>query len=303
MKFQHLYPFQSHWFDLEGLRYHYVDEGPSDAPVIVMLHGNPTWSFYYRTLIPELSQRYRVIAPDHIGCGLSDKPQNYPYTLAQHIHNLEAFLTHLKVSRIMLVAHDWGGAIGMGYATRQPANVARLVMFNTAAFFVPTLPWRIRICRIPWLGAFLVRGLNGFARGAQVFATAQPHRFTRAVRAGYLAPYDTWANRIALYRFVQDIPMAASHPTRRTLDAIEAALPRLRQHPLLIIWGAQDFCFTPQAFLPKWREHFPQAEVHILPQAGHYVVEDAYEQILPLLGEFLQRCDHLNNSSPQKHEE
>src|SRR3989338_6551111 len=118
-----LYPFESHFLDLEGVRYHYVDEGRGEP--VVLLHGNPTWSFYYRRLILDLRQRYRVIAPDHIGCGFSDKPQRYAYTLEQHIANGQALIERLGLARIALVMHDWGGAIGMGSATRHPDTVAR----------------------------------------------------------------------------------------------------------------------------------------------------------------------------------
>jgi cis-3-alkyl-4-acyloxetan-2-one decarboxylase len=289
--FAPLYPFTSRWFELDGLRYHYLDEGPRNAPAVVMLHGNPTWSFYYRTLIPPLSRVARVIASDHLGCGLSDKPQAYAYTLEQHIRNLEALLAHLNLTQITLVLHDWGGAIGMGYATRHPDRVARFVVFNTAAFFVPALPWRIRVCRIPWLGEWLVRGLNGFARAALFFAASQRQRLTPAVRAGYLAPYNSWRTRIALHRFVADIPMEPEHPTRAVLDAIDANLGVFRQHPMLILWGADDFCFTTRTFLPEWRRRFPQADVRVIPRAGHYVVEDAHEQIVPALLDFLHNTE------------
>jgi len=285
--FHHLYPFTSHWLDLDGGRYHYLDEGPRDAPPILMLHGNPTWSFYYRTLIPDLAQHYRVIVPDHLGCGLSDKPPDYAYTLEHHIHNAERLIAALRLTEITLMVHDWGGAIGMGCAVRHPELMAAFVILNTSAFFVPRLPWRIKICRIPVIGEFLVRGLNGFVRAAQIFATSQPKRLTHDVRAGYCAPYNSWQNRVAVHRFVQDIPMSPKHPTRMTLDAIEAGLGHFRNHPMLILWGDDDFCFTTRHFLPKWRAHFPAAEVHVLPHVGHYIVEDAHEQILPIIKDFL----------------
>jgi cis-3-alkyl-4-acyloxetan-2-one decarboxylase len=285
--FRELYPFQSHWLDLDGLRYHYLDEGPPEAPPVLMLHGNPTWSFYYRTLIPALSQSQRVIVPDHIGCGLSDKPQIYPYTLEQHIRNVEKLVAHLGLSQITLVVHDWGGVIGMGYATRHPANIARLVIFNTAAFVLPVIPWMIRICRPQLLGSFLVRGLNAFARGATYLASGHPDRMTRSVRNGYCAPYNNWANRVAIHRFVQDIPLEEDHPTRPTLAGVEAGLARLQGHPMLILWGARDFVFTVKDFLAQWQRYFPQAETHIFPDAGHYVVEDAHERIIPLIKKFI----------------
>jgi haloalkane dehalogenase len=291
------YPFKSHWLDLDGVRYHYLDEGPRDAPAIVMLHGNPTWSFYYRTLIPELSETYRVVAPDHIGCGLSDKPQDYDYCLAQHIANVERLMAHLALRRVTLALHDWGGAIGMGYATRHPGNVSRFVLFNTAAFYQPALPLRIKMCRLPLVGEVLILGLNAFARLALPWATYHSERLTPQVRAGYLAPYDDWENRIAILRFVQDIPLEKGHRSRQTLADIEANLYLFQEHPILIVWGGQDFCFTVRDFLSEWQERFPFAETHVIDDAGHYVVEDAHERIVPLMCRFLS--EHTDTPSEQ----
>ena len=232
--FRQLYPFESHWLDLDGVRLHYLDEGPRDAAgPVVMVHGNPTWSFYYRTLIPDISQTHRVIVPDHVGCGFSDKSQDYAYTLEQHIQNLERLIEHLGLRKITLVLHDWGGGIGMGYATRNPDNVQRFVVFNTAAFYLPAVPWVLKLARSPVLGEVFLRGFNAFVRAALIWGTSQRARFTLQVRAGYCAPYDTWRNRIAVYRFVQDIPLTAAHPTRQTVGAIDAKLSLFRQHPML----------------------------------------------------------------------
>jgi len=284
-----LRPFRSHWLNTAAGRCHFLDEGPAAAPALVMLHGNPTWSFYYRHLVSAFKNDYRVIVPDHMGCGLSDKPKTYAYTLAQHVKNLEALIAHLELKSFTLLMHDWGGAIGMGYATRHSGNVSRLVIFNTAAFFLPQCPLRIRVCRVPFLGALLVRGLNGFSRAAFHFATSQPERFTETVRAGYLAPYTDWNSRVAVHAFVRDIPLEEDHPTRKTLDEIDGRLSTLASKPMLVIWGADDFCFTEKDFLPEWRRRFPDAEVHVLKDAGHYVVEDAHERIIPLLSDFLNR--------------
>ena len=281
------YPFAPNWFDHDGVTMHYVDEGKRDAPIIVMVHGNPTWSFYYRKLITALSATHRVIVPDHIGCGLSDKPQDYSYTLEQHVQNLTRLLNYLNVNDVTLVVHDWGGAIGMGYATRFPEKMKQFVVFNTAAFFVPKIPKRIAICRVPVLGNFLVRGLNGFSLAALVFATSQRDKFPAEVRKAYLAPYNSWANRIAIHNFVKDIPMENGHQTRPTIDDIEEGLAQFKNHPMIIMWGDDDFCFTTRDFLPKWQAHFPHANVHVLPNAGHYVVEDAIETIIPRLKQFL----------------
>ena len=283
---KHLYPFESHWLDLNGLRYHYLDEGPRDAPVVVMLHGNPTWSFYYRHLIPPISRTHRIIVPDHIGCGLSDKPQNYTYTLDQHICNVEILIERLQLKNITLVVHDWGGIIGMGYATRHPNNIKRFVIFNTAAFVLPLIPKRIRMCRPDMFGSLLVRGFNAFAGLAVYMASGHPKRMTADVRAGYIAPYNSWDNRIAIHRFVQDIPLEENHPTRPLLVEIEAGLAQFRDYPMLIMWGGRDFCFDDH-FFAEWQRHFPHAKTHYFPDAGHYVVEDAHERIIPLLQEFL----------------
>ena len=282
-----LYPFESHYLDLDGVRYHYLDEGREDAPPVVMLHGNPTWSFYYRTLVPQLSADYRVIVPDHVGCGLSDKPQDYTYTLEQHVENVTRLIEHLGLEQITFALHDWGGAIGMGYATRHPENVARFVIFNTVAFYQPNLPLRIKMCRIPLLGDVLLRGFNAFAQLALPWATEHRERLTPEVRAGYLHPYDSWANRIAILRFVQDIPFERKHRTRQAIADIEANLYVFRDRPMLIIWGAQDICFTVQDFLTGWQDRFPFAETRLIEDAGHYVVEDAHERIGPWIREFL----------------
>lgn len=280
---RHLYPFESHYLEVGGARMHYVDEGAGEP--VVMLHGNPTWSFLYRNLICGLRDSHRVIAPDHVGCGLSDKPQEYPYRLATHIGNLEHLIDHLGLADITLAMHDWGGAIGCGYAVRHPNRVRRLIVFNTAAFFGRT-PWRIRLCRLPLFGPVAVRGLNAFARCAIHMACSNRRRMTKDIRAGYLLPYDSYAHRVGILRFVQDIPVGRSHPTYSLIESIDAGLAWLRGLPVLICWGLRDFCFD-EAFLAAWTDRFPEAEVHRFAEAGHYVIEDAGEQIMPIVRAFL----------------
>jgi cis-3-alkyl-4-acyloxetan-2-one decarboxylase len=284
--FEQEYPFESHEFRLDGLRYHYVDEG--SGPTLLFVHGNPTWSFAFRNLVKALSPNFRVLAVDHIGCGFSDKPQDYPYRLAQHVANLERFIVGLDLREITLFAHDWGGAIGMGAATHLPERFARFVLFNTAAFRSRRMPLRIAVCRVPGLGALGVRGLNLFSRAALQMAVARPDRLTPAVRRGYLAPYSSWHDRIAVLRFVQDIPLAASHPSYATLASIEEGLPTLSDRPMLLVWGERDWCFTTE-FLDEFQRRFPQAEALRLPDAGHYVFEDAAEPIIARVKEFLAR--------------
>ena len=282
---RHLYPFRSNFLTIGGQRMHYVDEGRGSP--IVMLHGNPTWSFYYRNLIKELAGQYRAIVPDHVGCGLSEKPQQYPYVLSQHIDNLERLADHLELTGITLAVHDWGGAIGFGYAARHPERVERLVVFNTAAFSGP-VPWRLLACRVPLLGALVVRTLNVFARGAILQACCNRERMTADVKKGYLLPYADFRSRVAIHRFVQDIPTKSSHPTWPVIELIEASLVQFQDRPMILFWGMQDFCFN-ETYLAEWIRRFPEAEVHRFEDAGHYVIEDAHERIVPLLRDFLNR--------------
>lgn len=281
---QELYPFNPKKISINGNTLSFLDQG--QGKVVVMLHGNPTWSFYYRNLVKKLQGSYRVIVPDHMGCGYSDKPQDYPYTLKNHIDNLEELLAELDVKKISLVVHDWGGAIGMGLAVRRPEMIESIVVLNTAAFRSQRIPLRISICRIPVLGDIIVRGFNGFARPALSMAVA--HKMAPAVARGYLEPYDSWAHRIAILRFVQDIPLSPKDASWQTLAEIEKGLVLFDKTPMLIIWGGKDFCFN-RHYFDEWLQRFPDAESHFLPEAGHYVLEDAFDTIAPLVTTFFQK--------------
>ncbi len=262
---------------------HYIDEG--EGAVVVCVHGNPTWSYYYRNLVKVLSRSHRVIALDHLGCGLSDKPQHYDYTLENHIHNMKDLLSHLGVLRYSLVMHDWGGAISMGLATSQPEKVERLVIMNTAAFCSQSMPFRIRLCRIPVVGEYLVRNLNGFAWPASFMAVKK--KMAPEVVKAYLAPYNNWKNRIAIYRFVNDIPMRKGHKSYECLARIENGLSQFRQQgKVLLLWGGKDFCFHDH-FYARWLEIFPEARHNYFPEAGHYLLEDAKEEANELIVSFL----------------
>ncbi len=282
--FRDLYPFASHTIEIDGHRYHYLDEG--SGPVILMLHGNPTWSFYYRDLVCGLRSDFRVIVPDHMGCGLSDKPQDYPYRLETHIGNVRTLLERLDVTRMSLAVHDWGGPIGLGYAVQNAERIDRILLFNTTTFMTRHYPFRILACRLPIVGNLAVRGCNLFAVGAVYLACKNRRKMTPAVKAAYLKPYDSYANRIANLRFVQDIPLTRRHPTWTLGAAMQEQMSRLTRVPMLICWGMLDFCFT-EYFLDRIRQQFPQAIVHMFSNAGHYVVEDAIDEILPLARTFM----------------
>ena len=288
-----LYPFESRFHDLGGLRFHYLDEGVGQAGCepVVMLHGNPTWSFYYRDLIRKLRDRHRVIAPDHIGCGWSDKPDDdrYEYSLRQRVDDVEVLLDALvPEQKISLVLHDWGGMIGMAWAVRHPERVRRIVLLNTAAFLLPEskkLPSSLWWVRNTALAAFLVRRFNAVSRGAS-WACCTRARLTKEVRDAYCAPYDSWENRIATLRFVQDIPISPGDRGYDLVNEVACKLGLFAETPVLICWGDRDFVFD-HHFLAEWQRHLPHAEVHRFPDSGHYVLEDAKTEILPLVDRFL----------------
>lgn len=283
------YSFRSNYLHLPGYRLHYIDEGRG-APLL-MLHGNPTWSFLYRRFVSSLRDNYRVIVPDHAGCGLSDRPAetSYRYTLASRVTDLEALVQELAPDRpLTLFLHDWGGLIGTAYAARHPGRIGRLVVFNTAGFLLPAskrLHWILRFCRDSRLAAFLILQSNAFARVAvRVGCTSKP--LPKAVRNAYVKACDTAEGRRTTLRFIQDIPLSPADPAYPLVQCAGKALASLDQIPVLICWGERDFIFD-LAFLEEWTRRLPQAEVHRFPAAGHYVLEECFEAILPLVRDFL----------------
>lgn len=271
-------------------RYHYLDEGQGEP--MLMVHGNPSWSFYYRHLAKEFSKDCRVIVPDHIGCGYSDKPsdEDYHYTLEQRVQDLEQLVLELDLRNITLVVHDWGGMIGMTFATRNADRIKRIVLFNTAAFQNPKgskLPWSISLCRNKTVGPFLVRGLNAFSQGAASKCFTRK-KIKHSEREAYLAPYNNWKNRRAVLRFVQDIPLGPEDPSWSVLNEVEGNLSSFNKTPVLIVWGAKDFVFDDD-FLASWEDIYPHAEVHRLNDAGHYVADDAHGDVIPIMKQFISK--------------
>lgn len=289
--FRHLYPFKSRYMDLNGLKYHYLDEGSGNP--VVMVHGNPTWSFYFREVVKGLSPRYRTVVPDHIGCGLSDKPgaNQYDYRLKSRVNDLERLVDHLGIGeKISLVVHDWGGMIGMAYAVKYPLRVRRIVVMNSAAFFPPggkPIPMRLRLVRnVKPFATVAVLGLNLFALGALFMAPRK--RLPRDVRMGLIAPYNCRANRIATLKFVQDIPVNPKDPSYGLVKYVDENLHVLRHLPVLICWGERDFVFD-MDYLSEWRHRFPNAQVNSFPDAGHYILEDASDRVVPLIINFFDK--------------
>ncbi len=286
-----LYPFVGSYLNLDGIHMHYLDEGAGEP--VVMLHGNPTWSFYYRNLIMGLRDKFRTIAPDHVGCGFSDKPNEnrYEYTLDRRARDLASLLDHLKVNeRVTLVVHDWGGMIGMTYASRFPERIARLVLLNTAAFHLPTtkqLPPSLWLCRKTPLDDFIVRQSGLFGRMVTRWGCRrQP--MPAQVRDGYLSPHRSADRRVGQLKFVQDIPLRPDDKSYALVSEVQERLSVFRKTPTLILWGDKDWVFD-HHFLNEWQRILPAAEVHRFPEAGHLVLEDAGEEILPIMRGFFEK--------------
>lgn len=290
------YPFTGHRFEARpGVQLHYLDEGPRDGEIVLMLHGNPSWSYYWRHLVLGLRDRYRCIVPDHIGMGLSDKPDDapgalprYDYTLSNRVEDIGALLAHLGIDGpLTLAVHDWGGMIGFGWALEHMPQVKRLVITNTAAFPLPgdkPMPWQIALGRDYTVGEWIIRGFNAFSGGASYFGVEQ--RMPPDVRRAYVAPYDSWANRISTVRFMQDIPLGPKDRAWPLLEAAGKRLPEYAGRPAFIGWGLKDFVFD-HHFLAGFRAALPQAEVMAFQDAGHYVLEDKHAVLVPAIRSFL----------------
>ncbi len=273
-----------------GHRMAYVDEG-AGAPVL-LVHGNPTWGFYYRSLLAALPPLgLRAIAPDHIGMGRSEKPSTaeYPHTLARRVADFGEFVDGLGLTEpVSLVVHDWGGAIALSWAVDNVERVDKLLVLNTGAFPIPpgkTLPWSLAAARVPVLGGIAVRGLNAFSRGALVLGTGRPV-LGREARVGLTAPYDRPAARVAVHEFVRDAPTSPSDPAYGVLARTESRLHLLQDKPAAVCWGMQDPVFD-EVVLEHLLTLLPQAEVHRYADAGHYVLEDAADRIVPVASRLL----------------
>jgi haloalkane dehalogenase len=274
---------------LNGSQFNYVDEGQGDP--VLMVHGNPTWSFYFRNLLMGLQDTHRVIALDHLGCGLSDKPsgKQYDFTLKSRVSDLENFVESLDITqKITLVLHDWGGMIGMAWALRHPDKIGRLIILNTAAFLPPKgkpLPWRLKAIRhFPWFAVPAVQGLNLFALAAIFMAPDK--KLSPIVRKGLLAPYQTWRNRLAILKFVQDIPLFETDESYDMVKETDQRLESLSSVPMLILWGAKDFVFD-RDYFNEWVRRFPRATAKLYEDAGHYILEDVPERVLMEIRAFL----------------
>ncbi len=288
------WPYEPRWLRTDGIRLHYVDEGPPGGQPVVMLHGNPTWSYLYRNFIPALTGAgYRAVAHDELGFGRSDKPKRQrEYTIQRHVEHFGALVDELELDGVTLVMQDWGGPIALAWAVDNPERVRRLVILNTFTGHMPPgtkVPTPFRVLRARGSGEVLVKGAHVFVRQLLFKkAIAKPERLGENERAAYLAPHPSWDSRTGALAYSRLIPWDAKSPTRPLGEHVEAHLDRLVGKPTLICWAMQDPAFPPRV-LGMWRKRFPTAEVHELPDASHYLQEDAHETIVPLLVDFLGR--------------
>jgi haloalkane dehalogenase len=279
------YPFTSHFFQTPAGKLHYVDEG--EGQPIVMLHGNPTWSFLYRNLIKQLSPRYRCIAPDHIGFGLSDKPADWSYLPEDHAKNLSALIDHLGLKNVTLVVQDWGGPIGLHYAVTHPENVARLVVMNTWAWPVNHDFHYVSFSAFMGgpIGRMLIRKRNFFARTFMRAAFGDKGKLSEAVHQHYLRALPTEADRKGCYVFPKQI--VDSTPW---LEQIWNKIAMLRDKPALFVWGMKDVAFREKE-LQRWQQALPNSQTVRLATVGHFVQEEAPEELAQAATAFLCRKD------------
>jgi haloalkane dehalogenase len=277
------YPFPSHYLDVDGGRMHYVDEG--HGPPILMVHGNPTWSFLYRHMITDLSPQYRCVAPDHLGFGLSDKPPGWTYHPADHARNLAHLVDHRNLRDLTLVMQDWGGPIGLAYALSHHTNVRRLIILNTWCWPVNRDPYYIAFSALMGgrIGRMLIRRYNFFARSVMRQWFGDHAKLTPHIHQHYLRPLARPEERVGCMAFPKQIIGATAW-----LNDLWAQRHTLQHLPTLIVWGMKDMAFRRQE-LERWTTLFPQAEVIRIASAGHFVQEEAPEALQNAVAPFMAR--------------
>lgn len=289
------WPFAPQWFETPEGRLHYVDEGPRDGRPVVLVHGNPSWGYIWRNFIPPLlAAGHRVIVPDHLGFGRSDKPAVRDfYHIPRHAVRFEQLLESLDLNRATVVAQDWGGPIGLAWAARHPERIHSLAILNTLAHRPSgkvAMPFPLRLVRMPVIGALLIQGAHAFVR---VFlfrnGITHPERLGPQERAAYLAPHPDWKSRTGILVFPREIPSDPEGDVSRFLGEVHNGLLQLRDLPVFIAWGMKDIAFLPSYLDEYWLADYPEAEVLRLSDAGHFLQEDAHELIVPALLRFLDR--------------
>ncbi len=286
------YPFESRYITIDhsleagrrSSKIHYIDEGVGEQ-TLLFIHGNPTWSYYFRHVIKALKNDFRCIAIDHLGCGLSEKPASGTFLLKDRIDLLKSFVSSLGLERFSLVMHDWGGPIGMGLATQMPERIDKLIVTNTIAFRSDWIAWQINMCRQPVIGKILNYYANGFLRAAMQMTTVKPLKAN--TKRGYLMPHRKPSDRLSIHEFVKDIPMSSKHRSYDSILDIESKLSLFRDDQVSILWGMKDFCFAPR-FLKNWEAIYPNSPQHSFEKAGHFLFEDAPDECSTIIRNFVR---------------
>jgi pimeloyl-ACP methyl ester carboxylesterase len=276
-----LYPFRSHWMDTPDGRMHYVDEGT--GPLVLFVHGTPTWSFLYRDLIHRLSATHRVVAPDHLGFGLSEKRPGAPYRPQDHAHRLTALIAHLGLDDLTLVVHDFGGPIGLHHAVNQPHNVARVVLFNTWMWSLEGDRRTERASQFMSgpVGRFLYTRLNFSARVLLKAVWRNRATLTRSVHRHYLAPFPNPDARRAPWALAEALIDSGTW-----YEGLWQRRDRIHRIPALFVWGMKDPTFDAQV-LRRWEGAFAHSRALRLPEVGHFAMEEAPDQVGATVSEFV----------------
>jgi haloalkane dehalogenase len=281
------FPFESRYLSADGVRLHYVDEGPPDAAPLLFVHGNPTWSYLWRRQIAELAGRgHRCVAFDHMGFGRSDKPARLSaYSLERHVENALGLIDELDLDQVTLIAHDWGGPIGLGALLERRERLRAVVLMNTWAWELPSfLPPFLREFRTEGLGEILALGGNLFVEsipGGMAKREVDP-----VMMDAYRAPFPDYWSRAGTLAFQREIPLTERDRSAPLMAIIHDRVPGL-DVPALLVWGMRDPVFQP-VFLEQWRELLPQAQAVELDGASHFVVEDDPDGVTAAIGDFLR---------------
>lgn len=290
------YPYRSRFAIVNGRQMHYVDEGPPDAPPVLLLHGNPAWGYLWRdTVVPLLAAGYRVVVPDQIGFGLSEKPHDHRiHTLDNHTANIVALLDRLDLRRVTFVCHDWGGPTGLGALLTRPERAAAVAVMSTWAWTSPSsefhhrvLPWRLM--HAPLVGPYLLGTHAAMPGRGMYLSVVDRARYAEQAMAAYTAVLDDPDERALTWIWPRSIPLGLpSDTTTERFAWLEAGVRDLRL-PATVIWGREDDVFTPDVFAARWHEMWPHAEGTHLVTGRHFLQEDSGTEIGQLLVDFADR--------------
>ncbi len=268
-----LYPFENHFLTLPDGDMHYIDEG--EGPVILFVHGTPTWSFLYRDFVKELSKTNRCIAIDHLGFGLSHANNNFDGTPQSHSANLSALIEHLDLKEVTLVVHDFGGPIGLGAALQSPDRIKNIVLFNTWMWETKNDPEALKIDKIinSWMGKQLYLNFNFSPKVLLKKGFNDKKNLSKHIHQHYIKPFPTRTSRIPLLQIGQSL-VGSSDWYQEQWEMLD----KLKDKQWLILWGAQDEFITTK-YLDKWQQRLPNAKV-VQYQCGHFVQEEETEQAI-----------------------